>query len=109
MRLCRSAKLNLTGTATMRTSALATLAAVTLFQAPAFAAQHMQFIDTDETLITHIGPKGDAPGDVMTFKGVITEVDGKKKVGTEQGFCIRIDVAAKSWECAFTVVLAAGQ
>jgi allene oxide cyclase len=84
-------------------------AALAVFQVPAFAGQHMQFIDTDETLVAHVGPKGDAPGDIMTFKGVLTHVDGKKQVGSEQGFCIRIAPADKSWECSFTVILADGQ
>jgi allene oxide cyclase len=92
----------------MHSPALYVLAAAVLLQTPAFAAQHFQVLDTDETLITDVGPKGDSPGDIMTFKGVITDIGAKKRVGSEQGFCLRIDPATKIWECSFTVLLSDG-
>jgi allene oxide cyclase len=78
-------------------------------QSPAMAAKHLQFIGIDDTKITHITPKGDAPGDVMTFTGVLKDMQEKKQVGTEQGFCLSIDPATKAWECVTTVVLPEGR
>jgi hypothetical protein len=78
-------------------------------QAPAMAAKHLQFVDIDDTRIAHITRKGDAPGDIMTFKGILKDVEEKRQVGTEQGFCLSIDPATKAWECVTTVVLPEGR
>lgn len=56
----------------------------------------------------HLGPKGDAMGDLLPFANPIFAADNRTQVGRDQGFCIRT-VAGKSWECSWTVMLAQGQ
>jgi allene oxide cyclase len=61
---------------------------------------------TDAT--TDTGAKGDSAGDVLTFANEVFDRRDAHKVGTDQGFCIRI-VAGKSYECNWTTILADGQ
>lgn len=58
--------------------------------------------------VTDLDPKGDSAGDILTFANDIYDADNKKKVGTDQGWCIRV-VAGKSWECFWTLTLEKGQ
>jgi len=58
--------------------------------------------------VTDTGEKGDSNGDLLTFANDLFDLANVKKVGTDQGFCVR---AAKgvSWECIWTSSLADGQ
>jgi allene oxide cyclase len=58
--------------------------------------------------VTDTGAKDDSAGDILTFGNEVFGADNKTKVGSDQGWCIRI-VAGKSWECAATVMLDGGQ
>ena len=58
--------------------------------------------------VVDIGDTGDSTGDVLTFANEVYDADNKMKVGSDQGWCIRI-VPGKSWECVFTVFLDGGQ
>ena len=50
----------------------------------------------------------DAPGHVLTFANDVYDSSDAAKVGSDQGYCIRV-VAHKSWECNWTTFLSGGQ
>jgi allene oxide cyclase len=61
---------------------------------------------TDET--TDTGSPGDSAGDVLTFANDVFDATDTRKVGTDQGYCIRT-VPGTAYECTFTTSLARGQ
>src|SRR4051812_4261973 len=61
---------------------------------------------TDAT--TDTGAKGDSAGDVLTFANDVFDARDAAKVGTDQGYCIRV-VKGASYECNWTTFLAGGQ
>jgi hypothetical protein len=76
---------------------------------PTLAAQRIQLIehaDTDATL--DLGAKGDSVGDLLTFANPIFDSANKTRVGSDQGYCVRV-IAGKSWECFWTLRLEDGQ
>jgi allene oxide cyclase len=58
--------------------------------------------------VTDTGMTGDSVGDILTFANDVYDKANTTKVGTDQGYCIRV-VAGASWECEWTVFLADGQ
>ncbi len=78
---------------------------------PAAAAEmeHLNLVEhaSSDTVID-TGDKGDSAGDLLTFANDIYDEADANKVGTDNGFCIRV-VAGKSWECFWTLTLADGQ
>ena len=54
------------------------------------------------------GKKGDSAGDLLTFGNGLYNAGNTKKIGTDDGYCIRTAVG-KSWECEWTAFLAGGQ
>src|SRR5262245_10595852 len=54
------------------------------------------------------GSATDAAGNVLTFANDVFDSADKSKVGTDQGYCVRI-VVGKSWECNWTTFLPGGQ
>ena len=52
--------------------------------------------------------KGDSLGDVLTFANEIYNADNTKKVGSDNGFCVRTQVG-KAWGCVWTTFLPSGQ
>jgi allene oxide cyclase len=54
------------------------------------------------------GSADDAAGNVLTFANEVFDAKDAKKVGSDQGYCIRI-VVGKTWECNWTTFLADGQ
>jgi len=54
------------------------------------------------------GKKGDALGNVLTFANPVFDGADKKRVGTDNGFCVRTQVR-KTWECFWTTFLGTGQ
>ena len=76
---------------------------------PALAGEKIQLIehaDTDATL--DLGVKGDSVGDLLTFANPVYDAANKAQVGSDQGYCVRV-IAAKSWECFWTLRLKEGQ
>ena len=65
----------------------------------------VEHADTDA--ITN-GTAGDDAGNVLTFANDVFDKADAKKVGTDQGYCIRI-VVGKTWECNWTTFLPDGQ
>src|SRR5262249_58797706 len=51
---------------------------------------------------------GDQAGNILTFANDVFDSSDATKVGSDQGYCIRI-VVGKSWECNWTTFLAGGQ
>jgi hypothetical protein len=89
------------------------LAAVALYSVPAAtaagSAATISVIEhpiTDTT--TDVGKKGDSLGDILTFHNPIFDGKDKKKVASDQGYCIRVDVGV-SYECTWTNFLPGGQ
>lgn len=58
--------------------------------------------------VTDLGATGDSVGDLLTFANEIYDATDKTKLGTDQGWCIRVAVG-KSWECFWTLILEKGQ
>ena len=54
------------------------------------------------------GTSGDDVGNILTFANDVFNSADTKKVGTDQGYCVRI-VVGESWECNFTTILKKGQ
>ena len=54
------------------------------------------------------GSKADNLGNVLTFANPVYDAADAKRVGSDNGFCVRT-VKAKSWECMFTTFLPNGQ
>ena len=57
---------------------------------------------------TDTGGPGDTVGDVLTFANDLFDAADTTKVGTDQGYCIRV-VAGTSYECTWTAFLPGGQ
>jgi len=86
-----------------------TVAGLVVFSLPAVAAEKLQLVERAETDATlDLGTKGDSVGDLLTFANPIYDAANKVKVGTDQGYCVRV-VAGKSWECFWTLLLKDGQ
>ena len=58
--------------------------------------------------VTDTGKKGDSAGDLLTFANALYNAGNTKKVGTDNGYCVRT-VVGKSWECWWTAFLPGGQ
>src|SRR5262245_3019151 len=54
------------------------------------------------------GTSGDDVGNILTFANDVFNASNSRKVGTDQGSCIRM-VVGESWECNWTTFLPAGQ
>jgi len=61
---------------------------------------------TDAT--TDTGDPGDTAGDVLTFANEVFNAGDTAKVGTDQGYCIRV-VKGTAYECNWTTFLPGGQ
>lgn len=59
-------------------------------------------------ILTDHPPAGDSSGDVLTFANQLYDKANTKQVGTDQGYCLRVDVG-KSFECTWTAFLTDGQ
>jgi allene oxide cyclase len=58
--------------------------------------------------VTDTGAMGDSVGDILTFANSLYDKANATKVGTDQGYCIRVS-AGVSWECEWSAFLAEGQ
>jgi hypothetical protein len=66
----------------------------------------VEHASTDAT--AHIGKDTDNRGDILTFSNDVFDATNKTKMGTDQGYCVRI-VVGQSFECIWTLTLAGGQ
>jgi hypothetical protein len=58
--------------------------------------------------VTNGSATTDQAGNVLTYANDVFDSADKAKVGSDQGYCVRI-VAGKTWECNWTTFLAGGQ
>ena len=100
--------------ATARLLSVAGLAALLGLALPAGARaddDHEKFTLVERAAsdtVTDTGAKGDSVGDLLTFANELYDQANAKKVGSDNGWCIRT-VAGKAWECGFTAMLEGGQ
>ncbi len=64
-------------------------------------------IATTDTLVD-LPPAGDSLGDTLTFANEVFDARSGKKVGTDQGQCVRT-VVGQAFECYWTTFLPKGQ
>jgi allene oxide cyclase len=83
--------------------------AAALATLPAFAKEQIVVVErpVGETTVD-LGAKGDSVGDLLVFANKVYDAGNKAQVGTDQGYCVRT-IVGKSWECFWTLTLAAGQ
>jgi hypothetical protein len=75
----------------------------------AWGAERLQVIEhADTDTVVDLGTKGDSVGDLLTFANPVYDAANKTKIGSDQGYCVRV-VVGKSWECFWTLVLAGGE
>jgi hypothetical protein len=80
-----------------------------LAAAAAFAGTTLAVVEHAATdAVTDTGAPGDTAGDLLTFANPVFDAANAKQIGTDQGYCIRTEVA-KAWECFWTISLAGGQ
>lgn len=80
-----------------------------LLASSAFASEQIHVVEHAKSDATaHVGKAADNRGDILTFANDVFDANDKAKVGSDQGFCIRV-VAGKSFECLWTLMLASGQ
>ena len=67
----------------------------------------IEHADTDT--VRHIGPASeeDSVGDVLAFANPVFNAANKKRVGRDNGQCIRT-AAGKAWECIWSISLSGG-
>jgi len=63
---------------------------------------------TTDSISNQGGGAGDAAGNILTFSNDVFDQSNSTKVGSDQGYCVRI-VVGESWECNWTTFLAGGQ
>jgi allene oxide cyclase len=51
---------------------------------------------------------GDVVGDILTFTNEVFDQTDTSKVGSDQGYCVRMTIG-ESWECVWTTILSRGQ
>jgi hypothetical protein len=91
-------------------AAFAALLALAL-HAAARADEHKDFTLVERAAsdtVTDLGAKGDSVGDILTFANEVYDQENARKVGTDNGWCIRT-VAGKTWQCSVTTTLEDGQ
>jgi len=59
-------------------------------------------------VVTDTGAEGDSVGDILTFANEVYDEADAKRIGTDNGWCMRTAVG-KAWECFWTLTLEDGQ
>ena len=84
---------------------------ILLLAAPAHAGgTNLRLVEraTSDAVSVHAGGAADHAGDILTFTNDLFDAANATRLGTDQGYCVRMRVG-KSWECHLTITLAAGQ
>jgi allene oxide cyclase len=64
---------------------------------------------TTDAVTNNDGRTGtDSVGDILTFTNDVFDKSNSHKVGSDQGYCVRM-VVGESWECVWTTLLPGGQ
>jgi hypothetical protein len=99
-------------------AAVAALTASAAFAAPAGAHARPHAIHRSITVVEHaitdteipVAPGGkDRKGDPLTFTNPVFNAADARRVGHDEGFCMRLDPAKGVWECLWTTFLPQGQ
>jgi allene oxide cyclase len=51
----------------------------------------------------------DVKGNILTFNNPVFDTANRRKVGHDEGFCVRLQVKLGIWECLWTTFLKGGQ
>jgi hypothetical protein len=89
--------------ASQDTQARSSVSAATSRVAPRITVVERAVSDT----VVDIGPNGDSRGDLLAFANPVFNGANSKKVGRDQGSCVRT-VVGKAWQCSFTTLLPKG-
>jgi hypothetical protein len=73
--------------------------------APGTSITIIEHAVTDST--TDTGAHGDTTGDLLTFHNNVFDATDTRKVGRDQGYCVRM-VPGKSYECTWSTLLKGG-
>ncbi|MFZ5991735.1 MAG: allene oxide cyclase family protein [Deinococcota bacterium] len=93
----------------MRKSLVGLLLLVAVLAGLALAKTTFRVVERATTdTVTDLGRKGDSVGDILTFANQVYDPSNTRKVGTDQGYCVRT-VVGKAWECFWTLSLQDGQ
>jgi hypothetical protein len=68
----------------------------------------IRVVEHADTDVVSNGTKADTLGNVLTFANPVYDAADAKRVGSDNGFCIR-SVKGKTWECVWTTLLPKGQ
>ncbi len=73
-------------------------------------AATLKLVERAEGNATHVhgGTAADNVGDVLTFYNPVYDAANTTKLGTDQGYCVRL-VVGQVYECHWTLSLAGGQ
>jgi allene oxide cyclase len=101
----------------MVAAAIATLALAALVTAAPSYAKTAHASGTTVHVIEHAitdtevpGVNGkDVKGNILTFNNPVFDAANKKRVGHDEGFCVRLQVKLGIWECLWTTFLKGGQ
>jgi len=109
--MTRNKKL-ITAAAAMTTLVLAPVAAAASTSSPT-AARHPVIIHVVEHAITDtvqmFHPPKDSVGDVLGFHNPVFNASNTRRIGTDNGSCIRTAATGKTeWECTWTTLLPGG-
>lgn len=75
---------------------------------PSASTRHFTVIEHAKTdTVVDNPPKSDSIGDLLAFGNPIYSPGNTKKIGEDQGVCVRTKVG-KSWECTWTLTLKQG-
>lgn len=63
---------------------------------------------TTDAVTNNDGRASDSVGDILTFTNDVFDRSNAHKVGSDQGYCVRM-IVGQSWECVWTTLLSRGQ
>jgi hypothetical protein len=99
----------LLGTSSLAAAIVSLLIAAATQPARAAETEKLTYVERATTdAVTDLGAKGDSAGDLLTFNNEIYDEQNEKRVGHDNGWCIRT-AAGKAWECYWTLTLEKGQ
>jgi allene oxide cyclase len=109
--MTRNKKL-MTAAAAVIALVLAPVAAVASTSSPN-ASRHPMVIHVVEHAITdtvqQFHPPKDSPGDVLGFHNPVYDASNTRRIGTDNGYCIRTVATGKTeWECTWITLLPGG-
>ncbi len=99
----------LSGTALTAASLLAMTGGSAVAQISGGSTVHVIEHAVTDTVVHSGGTGHDHTGDTLTFHNQVFDSKDKRRVGHDQGFCVRISPTEGTYECMWTTFLAHGQ